>query len=219
VEGLVDDHLGGVESLGVVVGLRVGGVRLPLGQPSGAYPKAVAHVGAFQGPQAEVGGVAVGNGVGVVHQRGAGAESGALIEDRGELLVADLQQVGGLTGGGLIGGGDGGHRVANMAGHSGQHILVRDLAAVAAQRLDLRGGEDDHLRGKEGGVDAGHAGGGAWGPHQPDVPHPGDGEVVGVADGGADAGVGHRLAACGVSAAGASVSRARRTSTAIILVR
>jgi hypothetical protein len=82
--------------------------------------------------------------VGVVYQRGAGAEGLAFVEDRGQLLVADLEQVGGLTGGGLIGGGDGRDRVANMAGHPGQHILVRDLAAVAAQRLDLRGRQDDH---------------------------------------------------------------------------
>ena len=82
-EGLVDDHLGGVESLGVVVGLRVGGVRLPLRQARRADPEAVAHVGPLEGPQAEVGGVAVGDGVGVVHQRGAGAEGVTLVEDRG----------------------------------------------------------------------------------------------------------------------------------------
>ena len=134
-EGLVDDHLGGLEPLGVVVGLRVGGVRLPLRQARRADPEAVAHVGPLKGPQAEVGGVAVGGGVGVVYQRGAGPEGVTLVEDRRELLVADLDQAGG------------------------------------------------------------HAGGGVWGSHQPGMPHPGDGEVVRVADGRADAGIGHRPAA------------------------
>ena len=157
--------------------------------------------------------------MGVVHQRGVGAEGVAFVEDCGQLLVADLDEVGGLTGGGLVGGGDGDDRVADVPGHPGQHVLVGDLAAVAAKRLDVRRGQDEDTLGYEGGVDAGDAGRGMWGPHQPCVPHPGDGEVVGVADGRADARIGHVLAAGGVSAAGVSVSRARRTSTAIILVR
>ena len=81
-EGLVDDHLGGVESLGVVVGLRVGGVRLPCSRPAVRIRKRWHTLVPLEGPQAQVGGVAVGDGVGVVHQRGAGAEGVTLVEDR-----------------------------------------------------------------------------------------------------------------------------------------
>ena len=135
-----------------------------------------------------------------------GATAGDRVEDGGQLLVGDLDPLGGVPGGLARGGGDRGDDVARVARDVGEDALVARLAAVAAEVGDVLG-QERHAAGREAsGVDAGHARVRVRGADERRVQHARAGDVDRV-----------RLLAgdARIEPAHASASIARRTSTAV----
>ena len=100
------------------------------------------------------------------------------VEDSGQLLVLDLDRLGGGAGLGAGGRRHGGHDVADVARHAGQDALVLDLAAVGIEIRDVvRREHDDVVRA----FDRDHARVRVGGAHEGGVQHAGPLGVAGVA--------------------------------------
>ena len=122
------------------------------------------------------------------------------VEDGGQLLVLHLDRLRGGAGLGAGGRRHGGHHVADVARHVGQHPLVLDLAAIGIQVRDVvRREHDDVVRA----FDREHSRVRVRRAHERGVQHAGPLGVARVALGAGHAGV-H-----------ATSSTARRTSAAI----
>ena len=73
-----------------------------------------------------------------MHERRAAGDRLERVEDGGQLLVLDLDELGGRAGRRARGRRDGGDHVADVARPVGEHALVLDLAAVEAEVGDVR---------------------------------------------------------------------------------
>ena len=188
--GLLDHH----------VGLLEAGVGVTVDEP-----EAVTDIGAGQRADTDRDGVFCGVAALGVQQRGAGRDRGERVEHGRQLLVLHRDQPRGCLGLRASGRGHRRDHIAAVAGGVGQHCLVLELAAVAAQVGHVRGGQGHGPVRQLREIHAHHPGVRVRGADEGGVPHSGQLGVVRVAGGAAEPRVAHR-----------SSSSARRTSTAMI---